>query len=187
MATPEPGLGDLGQEPAEEVGKELLGGEGGQELLSVLLASPKWFEVPDPEKTTHAQEPQDKPAPEIGTSGHAQEPPELMQPLRIYSMHRSPRAFLEMMRLLQDMEAAERIGDAWLVRLDPQEKPAVLKAFEEGMILVDGWFTRLKDLCRRHVVVSGDPALFLEALKSQPHRSREGLRASELKVTILDS
>ena len=182
MATPEP------------VGIEVLGGEGGQELLSVLLASPKWFEVPDrqpapeTEASGHAQEPQEpQPVPETRASGHAQEPQELMQPLKLYRMHRSPKAFLKMMQLLQDMEVAERIGDAWLVRLDPQEKPAVLKAFEEGMILVDGWFTRLKDLCRRHVVVSGDPALFLEALKSQPHRSREGLRASELKVTILDS
>ena len=182
MATPEPGLGEVG-EPAE-----VLGGEAGKELLSVLLASPKWFEVPDPEKTTHAQEPQDKPAPEIGTSGHAQEPPELMQPLRIYSMHRSPRAFLEMMRLLQDMEAAERLdGHAWFMAQDPREKPAVLRAFQEGFILVDGWFFGLKDLKCRHVVVSGDPALFLETLKRQPNRGSQGMRAKELKVTILDS
>ena len=68
-------LGEAGQEPAEvlrELGQELAG-EAGKELLSVLLAAPKWFDVPDPEKTM-----------------------QLMQPLKIYAMRRSPQAFLDM-------------------------------------------------------------------------------------------
>ena len=84
---------------------------------------------------------------------------------------------------LQGMEAAERLGKAWLMAQGP-DKPAVLKVFQEGLIPVDGEKFGLKDLKRHHVVISGDPALFLATLQKQPKRCSQGLKAKELKVTI---
>ena len=88
------------------------------------------------------------------------------------------------MLLLQVMEVAERLGDAWLLAQGP-DKPAVPRVFQEGLVHIDGERFLVKHLKRRHVVISGDPALFLSTLQKQPRRSRQGLRAKELKVTIL--